>query len=99
VGVRRSERVTSGSGVDSMLRLQLERGDDGTKYCRKMKRRQRAHLSSMGRKRDMAWLHRPGETRHQGGKREETTSVGMTRILIGQKIKKTHAVDSAATNK
>jgi hypothetical protein len=41
-----------GGGEDSMLQFQLERGDDEMKCCRKMKRRQRARLDSMGRKRD-----------------------------------------------
>jgi hypothetical protein len=45
-------RVAGSSGVDSMLRFQLERGGDGTKCCQKMKRMQRARLGSMGRKRD-----------------------------------------------
>jgi hypothetical protein len=33
-----------------------------------------------------------------GGKREETTSVGLTRILLSQKIKKINTDDSVATN-
>jgi hypothetical protein len=45
-------RVADGGGADLMLQFQLERGGDGTKWCRKMKRRQRAHLGSMGRKRN-----------------------------------------------
>jgi hypothetical protein len=45
-------RVAYSSGVDSMLQFWLERGGDGTKRCRKMKRRRRAHLGSMGRKCD-----------------------------------------------
>jgi hypothetical protein len=48
-------RVASGGDADSMLRFQLERGDDMMKYCQKMKRRQRARLDSMGRKRDKTW--------------------------------------------
>jgi hypothetical protein len=47
-------RVTGGDGADSMLQFWLNRGADGTKHCRKMKRRQRAHIGSMGRKRNMA---------------------------------------------
>jgi hypothetical protein len=38
--------------VNSMLQFQLERGDDRTECCRKMKRRQRARLDSMRRKHD-----------------------------------------------
>jgi hypothetical protein len=34
------------------LAVRLERGGGGTERCQKMKRRQRAHLNSMGRKRD-----------------------------------------------
>jgi hypothetical protein len=45
-------RVASSSGADSMLQFWLERGGDGTQRCWKMKRRQRARLISMGRKRD-----------------------------------------------
>jgi hypothetical protein len=33
-----------------------------------------------------------------GKGKEETTPVGLTRILLGQKMKKIHAVDSVATN-
>jgi hypothetical protein len=36
-----------------MLRFQLDGRGGETKRCQKM--RQRAHLDSMGRKRDMAW--------------------------------------------
>jgi hypothetical protein len=46
--------VAGGGDVDSMFWFRLERGDDGTKRCRKMKRRQRACLGSMERKRDTA---------------------------------------------
>jgi hypothetical protein len=47
------ERVAGGGGADSMLQFRLERGGDGTKRCRNMKWRQRAHLDSMGRNCDM----------------------------------------------
>jgi hypothetical protein len=46
-------RVIDGGGVDSIFQFRLERGCDGTKHCRKMKRSQRACLHSIGRKRDM----------------------------------------------
>jgi hypothetical protein len=49
--------VAGGGGADSMLRFRLERGGDGSKRCQKMKRRQRAHLGSMRRKRDKARRH------------------------------------------
>jgi hypothetical protein len=45
-------RVTSGGGADLILQFWLERRSDRMKRCRKMKRRQRAHLGSMERKRD-----------------------------------------------
>jgi hypothetical protein len=44
--------VIDGGDADSMFQFQLERGGDMTKCYRKMKQRQRAHLNSMGRKRD-----------------------------------------------
>jgi hypothetical protein len=50
----------------------------------------------MGKKRDTAQPH--GDVDRRRGEREETTSVGVTRILLGQKIKKIHVVDSATTN-
>jgi hypothetical protein len=50
-------RVACDGGADSMLQFWLKRGGDGTKHCRKMKRRQRAHLGSMGRKRDTVRWH------------------------------------------
>jgi hypothetical protein len=34
-------RVVDGGGADLMLQFWLEMGDDGTKHCRKMKRRRR----------------------------------------------------------
>jgi hypothetical protein len=45
--------VAGGGGADSMLQFRLERGGDGTKRCRNMKWRQRAHLDSMGKNCDM----------------------------------------------
>jgi hypothetical protein len=45
-------RVTGDGGVNSILQFQLEMGGDGMKCYRKMKQRHRAHLGSMGRKRD-----------------------------------------------
>jgi hypothetical protein len=46
----------------------------------------------------VAWRHRLKERRHCGGEMEETIVVGLTRILLGQKMKKTYTFDSAATN-
>jgi hypothetical protein len=39
-----------------------------------------------------------GGRRHQGGEREEATTVGLTQILLNKKIKKIHVVDLAVTN-
>jgi hypothetical protein len=93
--------VADDDGVDSMLRFQLERGVNETKCCRKMKQSQRTRLSSMGRNSDMArWRDDvdPKERRHRGGEREETTSIGLTQILLSGKMIKIHTVDSAAIN-
>jgi hypothetical protein len=49
VGVRRSGEVASFGGTNSMLWFRLERGENGLKHCRKMKRRQQGRLYSMGR--------------------------------------------------
>jgi hypothetical protein len=46
--------VAYGGDANSMLQFRLERGGYGTKRYRKIKRRQRACLDTMGRKRDMA---------------------------------------------
>jgi hypothetical protein len=54
--------VSGSGGVDSMLQFRLERGDDGMKHYRKMKRRHRAHLGSIGRKRDGVVTSVGGET-------------------------------------
>jgi hypothetical protein len=43
-------------------------------------------------------LHRPKERSHREGEREEMMIVGLTRILLGRKIKKNHMVDSAVIN-
>jgi hypothetical protein len=47
-------RVVCGGGAYSILQSRLESGGDETKRCRKKKRRQRARLGSIGRKRDTA---------------------------------------------
>jgi hypothetical protein len=73
-----SGRVVDGCGVDSILQFRLERGGDGMKCCRKMKRRQRARFELMGRKRDTTWRRQPEERWHRGGEREETMPVGLT---------------------
>jgi hypothetical protein len=46
-------RVADDSDADSILRFWLERGGDGTKHYKNMKRRRRARLGSMGRQRVM----------------------------------------------
>jgi hypothetical protein len=53
---RRGWPVGGDDGVNSMLQFRLERGGDGTKCCRKMQQRQRAHLGSMRKYRDTAQL-------------------------------------------
>jgi hypothetical protein len=68
------EMVVGDGGVDSILRFRLERGSNETKCCRKMKRRQRAHRASLGRKCDTARRHgnigqRRGGTREGKGRR------------------------------
>jgi hypothetical protein len=56
--------VAYDGGADSIFQFWLKRGGDGIKYYRKMKRRQRAHLGSMGRKRDMTqWCDEVGQWR------------------------------------
>jgi hypothetical protein len=45
-----------------------------------------------------AWRRRSVEMEHQGGEREETTPVGLPRILLSQKMNKIHAVDSVGLN-
>jgi hypothetical protein len=49
--------VTCCDGADSMLQFRLEREGDMMKHFRKMKRKQRTRLGSMGRKRDMVRRH------------------------------------------
>jgi hypothetical protein len=41
----------------------------------------------------------PEEMRHQREERDETTLVGLTQTLLGQKMKKIHVDDSIATNR
>jgi hypothetical protein len=60
----------SRSEADSMLQFRLEREGDGTKCCRKMKRSQRAHLGSMGRRHDPV-ERRDDVGRRRGGTEEE----------------------------
>jgi hypothetical protein len=88
-----------------MLRFRLEREGDGMKHWWKMKRNQRAHLDFMGGKRDTAQQRgdvdrRRDDTREErrGDTREETPPFGLTQILLGQKMKSTHAIDLATTN-
>jgi hypothetical protein len=59
VGVGGPKSVACGGGADSMFQFQLERRGNGTKCCQKMKRRQRARLNLMGRKRDTERLTGP----------------------------------------
>jgi hypothetical protein len=45
-----------------------------------------------------AWWYRPEERRHRGEERDETTPIKLTWILLDQKIKKIHTINSAPTN-
>jgi hypothetical protein len=60
-------RVADGGGADSMLWFWLKMGGDEMKCYRKMNRRQRARIGSMGRKCDTAqqcdtvWRRQPQE--------------------------------------
>jgi hypothetical protein len=84
-----------------MLRFRLVRGGEWMKHYRKMKWSQRACLGSTGRKRDTVQRRDNAVQRRDDtseGKREETTSVGLTRNLLGYKMKKINVVDSAGTN-
>jgi hypothetical protein len=66
-----------------------------------MKRRQRSRFDLMRRKRDTVQRRDDdGRRRHdtEEGKREKMTPVGLTRILLDQKIKKIHTVDLVGTN-
>jgi hypothetical protein len=93
--------VADDGGTNSMLQFRLERGGDRTKHYRKMKRRQRAHLGSIGRKRDRTRQRGDVDQRRGGtveGKMKKTTLVGLTRIIIGLKMKKIYAIDLATTN-
>jgi hypothetical protein len=44
------------------------------------------------------WQFQSEEREHVGGERKEAMLVGLMRILLGQKMKKIHAVDSTSTN-
>jgi hypothetical protein len=65
--------VTGGNGVYLIFQFWLETGHNRMKYCRKIKRWQRARLDSMGKKCDTAWLRgnvgrrRGGTERGKGG--------------------------------
>jgi hypothetical protein len=75
-------------------------GGGGTKRCRKIKRDSELVLvqqkGSVTRRGGVMTLAR-GEAA-PGRKKEETTLVGLTRILLDQKMKKIHMIDSAGIN-
>jgi hypothetical protein len=75
-------RVADSVGVDSKFWFRLEWVDDGMKHFQKMKWRHRACLSSLRKKRDTAWCC--SDVGQRRGKREETTLVWLTQILLGQ---------------
>jgi hypothetical protein len=73
--------------------------------------RQQTKRYQMMKQRRQTWLHgkeawhnavewrcQPEERHHWGGEMEEMMLVGLTRILLGQKMKKIHTVDSASTD-
>jgi hypothetical protein len=94
-------RVTDGDVADSMFRFWLERGDDGTKRCRKMKRRQRSRFGSMGSKCDTTRRRDDINQRRGGtgeGKERRRRQLGWRESYWVKKIKKIHVVDSAVTN-
>jgi hypothetical protein len=92
--------VAGGGGANSILHFQLEMRGDGTKRSQKMKQSQRAHVGSMGSKRDTACRHgdvgrRRGSTGEgKGGDHASWANATLTR----PNMKKIHAVDSTATN-
>jgi hypothetical protein len=95
------ERVADAGGADFMFQFQLERRGDGKKRYRKMKRRQRAHLSSMRRKRVTA-RRRDDVGRRRGstgkGKGGYDASWAYVNITGLKKKRKIMWVDSAAIN-
>jgi hypothetical protein len=93
-------RVASDGGANSIFRFWLKRKGHGTKRCWKMKRRQWVHLNCIGKEARhgaTAWRRRSEKRWHREGKREEMPPIGLTWILLDQKLKKIYAVDSAAT--
>jgi hypothetical protein len=86
-------RIACGVGVNLILLFQLERGDDRIKHYRKMKRRQRARLGSMRRKRDMSWWCEAALGRR---KRVDDVSWADTN-LTELKMKKIHTDNSVGT--
>jgi hypothetical protein len=59
--------VASSSGANSMLQFRFKKEGGGTKHCRKMKQKQRAHLGLIGRKRDTVRRCDDGENRILNG--------------------------------
>jgi hypothetical protein len=90
-----------GGGADSVFYFRLERRGDGTKRCRKIKRRQRSRLASIGRKCDTVWRHddvdqmRDDIGREKGGDDIGWADANLTR----SKMKKIYAADSIGTSK
>jgi hypothetical protein len=79
-------RVASGGGVNSILRFRFEKRDDGTKRCRKIKRRQRGHLNSMRRKYDTTQQRGDVSQRRCGigeGKERRRCQLGWHESLLG----------------
>jgi hypothetical protein len=82
------ERVVGSGGADSILIFQLKRGGNGTKYCRKLNRRQRAHLSSIGKKHDRMMTLARGEVPPGRGKGGDDTSQAKVNLTEPKNKKK-----------
>jgi hypothetical protein len=67
-------RVACGGGADSLPKDEVEA--ESSSWLNGNKARYGA----------VAWRRQPEERQHRGGKREETTLVGLMRILLGQKM-------------
>jgi hypothetical protein len=75
-------RVAYYTGADSMLRFRLKREGDGMKHHWKMKRRQRARFSSIGRRCDNVAMSASGEAtpeRRKGGDDANWVDVNLTK--------------------
>jgi hypothetical protein len=86
--------VVGGGGADSILQFLLEMKVMGWSITERWSRG--SELRKEAWHGAAAWRHWPKEMQHQRREREETTPVGLMQILLDQKMKKIHAVDSVA---